>query len=136
MMLPPAVVIHGLAHAQAALQPGRPVLLLSAPGAAGFAGAGWWRALIAAALDRPAQQGPTQPDALDCADQAGRALEALAAGCRIIVLHPCPAFDAVTARAAGALVLPARPAALDLGQPGTMRALHGWLQGDRTGSIG
>ena len=37
MILPPAVIIHGLPHAQAALAPGLPVTLLSAPWAACFA---------------------------------------------------------------------------------------------------
>lgn len=125
MMLPPAVTIHGLLHARAALAPGLPVLLLSAYGAASYAGAGWWRAMVQAALGDGAQL-----DALDCADQPGRALEALAAGCRIVVLHPCPAFPAVVERASGALVLAARPPSLDLGQRGADRRLPAWLQGD------
>ena len=49
MTLPPAVVIHGLPHARLALRLGRPVTLLSAPGAPSYAGCAWWRALIAAA---------------------------------------------------------------------------------------
>lgn len=132
--LPPAVTVHGLDHARAALAPGRPVLLLSAPGAAGFAGALWWRALVAAALDGGGQ--PGAPDALDCADQAGRALEALHAGCRIVVLLPCPGFAAVAARARGAAVLPSRPDSLDLGRRGAERRLAGWLQGDSGGTLG
>ena len=118
MALPPAVVIHGLDHARAALAPGRPVLLLSAAGAGAYAGAMWWRALIAAALGSRCE-----PDALDCAEQAGRALEALAAGCGIVVLRPCPSFAAVHERAGGALILPARPRALDLGQHRANRRL-------------
>lgn len=121
--LPPAVVVHGLAQARAALAPGLPALLLSAQGAAAYAGAGWWRAMITAAL-----QGRNEPDALDCADLAGRALEALAVGCRILVLHPCPAFAAVVERAGGAQILSARPPALDLGQRGAARHLPDWLR--------
>ena len=129
MILPPAVVVHGLAHARAALASGCPVLLLSAPGAACFAGAGWWRALVAAT--------GAPLDALDCADQAGRALEAFAAGCRIVVLHPCPGFAAVGERAKGATVLSARPPALDLGERGAERRLGDWLGlGDSPPSIG
>lgn len=128
MPLPPAVTIHGLDHALAALAPGLPVLLLSAPGAAGYAGAGWWRAVIAAS--------GAALDALDCADQPGRALEALAMGCRIVVLRPGPAWRTVAERAAGARVLDRRPASLDLGQPGAGRHLVPWLQGDSTPSIG
>ena len=122
--LPPAVVVHGLAHARAALEPGLPVLLLSGPGAAGYAGAGWWRAMIDLALD-----GRHQPDALDCSDQAGRALEALSVGCRILVLLPCPALPAIMERAAGALVLQVRPPALDLARPGAAWHLPAWLRG-------
>ena len=129
--LPPAVVVHGLNQARLALAPGRPVLLLSGPAAAGYGGAGWWRALVAAARaghpgrDRPAEG--WAPDALDCGDQAGRALEALHMGCGIIVLDPCPSFAAVVERAGHALVLPARPPALDLGRAGALRHLGTWL---------
>ncbi len=129
--LPPAVTVHGVDQARAALAPGLPVLLLSAWGTAAYAGAGWWRAMVTAALD-----GRAQPDALDCADLAGRALEALAAGCRIIVLHPCPAFATVAERAGGALVLPDRPPSLDLDERGAERRLLGWLQGDTGRPIG
>jgi hypothetical protein len=139
MILPPAIVIHGLAHARAALAPGLPVLLLSARGAAGYAGAGWWRALIAAAAS-PAQPDARvcgqQPDALDCGDQPGRALEALAAGCRVIILDRCPALPAIRARAAGALVLEDRPPALDLAETGSSRRIGAWLQGDNGSTIG
>ena len=121
MLLPPAVVIHGASHRSAALAPGRPVLLLSAPGAASYAGAGWWRALTRDA---------GQPSALDCADHAGRALEALAVGCPLIILHPCPAWPGVAARAGSTLVLDARPDALDLDDPGAAHRLSRWLQGD------
>jgi hypothetical protein len=68
MILPPAVTVHGLPHALAALAPGRPVTLLSAPNAAVYAGVGWWRAVVAAA--------GSPPDILDCGAAAGRVLEA------------------------------------------------------------
>ena len=123
--LPPAVVVHGFDQARAALAPGLPVLLLSAAGAAAYAGAGWWRAMIEAALENHSDPAP---DALDCSDLAGRALEALHVGCRIIILHPCPAYPAIVERAAPALVLPARPAALDLDHPGAHRRLEAWLR--------
>lgn len=122
MSLPPAVVIHGVDHAYLALAPGRPVTLLSAPGAALGAGCGWWRAVIEAA-------GFAGPDVLDCADAPGRALEALAIGCRHVVLLPCPAWDSVAERAsaAGATLLAARPDALDLAVPGAERRIAAWL---------
>src|SRR6185295_16407063 len=97
----PAVTIHGLDHARAALAPGRGVVLLSAPGAALYAGCGWWRALVAAAR----AEFPATPmaDLLDCADAPGRAMEALRIGLRGIVLDPgCPAFAAVVAAGGGA----------------------------------
>ncbi len=135
MQLPPAIVIHGLPHARAALALGRPVTLLSAPGAALYAGCGWWRALVAAAL--AGRDGV--PDILDCGDAPGRALEALSVGCRLLVLQPGPAFNDVAERAArgGARVLAARPLALDLRQRGVSRRISDWLgHGDSGGPIG
>jgi hypothetical protein len=128
MVLPPAVVVHGLADARCALAVGRPVTLLSAPGAAGYAGCGWWRALVEAA--RAAAPEVEAPDVLDCLDQAGRAIEALRHGLRRLVLLPgAPARDDVAARAKalGALLLDARPPALDLARPGAARHLAAWL---------
>jgi len=127
MTLPPAVIIHGLADARAALAPHRPVTLLSAPGAASYAGCGWWRAVVAAAL--AGHPGAAVPDALDCAGAPGRALEALSLGCRLLVLYPCPAWAGVAGRAAaqGASLLDRPPPALDLGQPGAVRHLAAWL---------
>lgn len=127
MSLPPAVVIHGLPDALAALRSGRPVTLLSGPGAASYAGCGWWRALVARAL---AEAGRDAPDVLDCADAPGRAAEALRAGCLRLVLDPdVPAFADLAGRAAGlgAAVLPVRPPALDLADPGARLRLDAWL---------
>lgn len=133
--LPPALLVRGAAEAAAALAlaEGRDVLLLSAPGAAGFLGAGGWRALVAAA----ARQAPGAPfrDALCCAAAPGLALAALRAGCRLLVLDPsCAAFGQVAgaAASAGATLLPARPAALDLSAldlaaPHGRRILAAWL---------
>ncbi len=123
MKLPPAVVVHGLPHLQQAVAPGRPVTLLSGPGAALYAGCGWWRALMARGAGG-------NPDILDCADAAGRAMEALRAGCRLLVLDPAlPSWTLVASRAAvvGATLLAGRPAALDLAQPGAHRRLNDWL---------
>jgi hypothetical protein len=103
------------------------LLLLSAPGAAGFLGPGAWRALVAAAGG--------SLDALCCGDAAGDALAALREGCRILVLDGAlPAFATVAGAAAetGALLLPARPAALDLREldlrrPAARARLADWL---------
>ena len=123
MKLPPAVTIHSLEMARQALAPGLPVTLLSGPGAATYAGCGWWRAVVAMA-------GHTGPDVLDCGDAAGRALEALRAGCKWLVLDGgCPAFSRVAERAAlhNAWLLPFRPDSLDLAEHGASRRLHSWL---------
>ncbi len=129
MALPRAVVIHGLPHARLALRWGRPVTLLSAPGVPSYAGCGWWRALVAAARAEFPDMNP--PDALDCADAPGRALEALACGCGIIALMPGPAFADIAERAAsqGAILLDAAPPALDMADPRAVRQLEGWLAG-------
>jgi hypothetical protein len=127
MTLPPAVVIHGLPHARQALRAGRPVTLLSAPGAASYAGCAWWRAVIAAA--KAEFPGLEPPDVLDCADAPGRALEALSLGCGVIVLRPGPAFADIAARAAaqGTVVLAHAPPSLDLGDRTMAWRLEAWL---------
>jgi hypothetical protein len=128
MTLPPCVVVHGFSDALAALRPGRPVALLSAHGAARFAGCLWWRELIAAA--RAACPMTPALDILDCADAPGQAMAALRAGQRLLILDPaCPALPAVQGAAArlGARVLTARPPALDLARPGERRRLAHWL---------
>lgn len=129
--LPPAVVIHGLGHAVAALAEGLPVTLLSAPGAGCYAGALWWRALVAQA--RAAHPATPCTDILDCADAPGHAMAAIRAGQAILVLDPaCPAFPRI---AALARTLPARPPALDLGTRGAERRLRAWLLDDSTAAL-
>ncbi len=131
MQLPPAVIVHGADHAHAALAPRLPVTLLSAPGAALYAGVGWWRALVAQA----ASTEPPPPDILDCADASGRALEALRHGQRLLVLRAAHLHERVFAdiaeRAArqGGLVFATAPPALDLAARGADRCLHAWLSG-------
>ncbi len=123
MTLPPAIVIHGLTQARLALAPGKPVTLLSAPGAASFAGCAWWHQLIG-------QAGAEHvPNFLDCADAPGRALEALSIGCRGLILRPCSAWASVAERAeaSSVLILPKRPEALDLADSGAARRIEAWL---------
>ncbi|MDD2795595.1 hypothetical protein [Acidocella sp.] len=123
--LPPAVIVHSLADAKAALAPGRALTLLSAPGAGQFAGCLWWRELLVAA-------GFAGPALLDCGSAPGRALEALHLGLGGVVLHaPAPAFSLVAqlAAAQGALALPLAPPALDLRLNGAIRRLDSWLDG-------
>ena len=129
MRVPPAVMVHSLAHARAALATGLPATLLSAPGAALFAGVGWWRALIEAATEHTAP-----PDILDCADAPGRALEALRHGQRLLVLQAPAHFADIAVRAVrqGTVVLSSAPASLDLAQRGAERRLRDWLSGPTT----
>jgi hypothetical protein len=129
MCLPPSVVVHGLADARAALAVGLPVTLLSAPGAALFAGSGFWHALMAQA--KAEYPNVTAPDILDCGNAAGYALAALRLGQRIlIVAEGTPGREAVAAVAAasGAMLLATRPPALDLARRGALRRLPAWLR--------
>ena len=122
MPYPPATIVHGLPHISLALAQNRPVTLLSAPGAALYAGGGWWAALLAAANF-------AGPAFLDCANAPGRAWEGLKLGLPGIILAPCPAWDQVAeyAAAQGAALLPTAPPALDMAAPGAARKLEAWL---------
>ena len=93
---PRAVVVHGAAEVDRACAPGLPVVLLSASGAALFAGVGFWRALMEQARARHGDL--IVADVLDCADAPGLALAALRLGQRALVLDPaCPGYAAVVA---------------------------------------
>ena len=114
----PAVVVHGRAQAEWALRvaAGRPLLLLSAPGAALNAGPGWFRHI----LEQAAATHPGAPfsAALDCAAAPGAALAALRAGFKLVIFdlgHPSGASVLGAAEEAGAEILGIRPEALDLG---------------------
>jgi hypothetical protein len=129
MIVYPAVIVHGLAHAMAALAPGLPVTLLSAPGAAQFAGCLWWQEIVSAA--RTGCPDTAGTDILDCADASGIAMGALRSGVSRLVLWPdAPGWDGVAAIAKrqGGFVLPQAPPALDLAQRNAIRRLRGWLQ--------
>ena len=87
----PAVIVHGLGDARLALSVGLTVTLLSAPGAALYAGCGWWRALVqrqARDRDPRLRRRVRTGDGGDTHGQRG-------------LLHPGPAFAAVSAAAAG-----------------------------------
>jgi hypothetical protein len=125
----PAVIIHGAEDGRRALALDLPVTLCSAPGAALYAGAGWWCAMMALLrAERPAR---AFEDILDCGDVPGRAAEALRAGQRLLVLDgAAPAMADRVRRMAlecGATVLAAMPPALDLAQRGALRRLPAWL---------
>ncbi|OJX81261.1 hypothetical protein [Magnetospirillum sp. 64-120] len=92
----PAFVIHHLEHGRAALTAaeGRPVLLISPPGAAGYQGISWWQALVTA-LRSEFPQADFTP-VLDCADCPGWALAALRMGVeKVLLCGEGPAFQAV-----------------------------------------
>lgn len=106
-----------------------PITLLSAPGAAAYAGAGWWRALITTA--RAAHPTISFIDILDCGIFPGPALAALRLGQTQLVLRArAPLFADIAARAAtlGAQIFPEAPPALDLATPGAAYHLKTWLQ--------
>ncbi len=132
--LPPAIVFHGLAHAQAALAAaealGVPVTLLSAPGAAAYAGPGWFRAVVDKA--RAAHPDAEVTPVLDCGDMPGHALAALRDGVTAIRFAGATADKvAEIAEQCGARVIRERPEALDLqgvaGNPAA--ACRDWLEG-------
>ena len=129
MKRPRAVAVHSLAQALSATRAGVPVTLISGRGAGWYAGAGWWRAMMAAVRSDQTQE---FADILDCADAPGAAMAALRLGQRLIVLDAdCPALARVTAVAAalGSEVLTQRPPCLDLGDPAAERELAHWLAG-------
>ncbi len=130
MIVHPAVIVHGPGDAHAALAPGLPVTLLSAPGAAVFAGCLWWKQVATAA--QKANPMTESTDILDCADASGMALAALRSGvCRLVLWQNTPVWDAVAAIAnrQGGFVLTRAPPALDLGEPNAIRRLARWLAG-------
>ncbi len=127
-MKSPAVIVHGLEMARLALAPGRPVTLLSAEGAAAYAGVGWWQALVG--LSRASYPATPMQDILDCGDSPGRALEALRARQALLVLRAEPRiWDDIASRAAaqGGALLHDAPPALDLAQRGAVLRLPAWL---------
>lgn len=125
----PAVIIHSLADARAVLAIRLPVTLLSAHGAALFAGSAWWRALVSKARDE--HPNVAIDDILDCADASGLALSAFRLGQRALILEAAaPGWSTVAAVAAslGGEVLTHRPAAIDMCNAGEARRLRDWLQ--------
>lgn len=127
------VEIHGLADAliaaEAAAALGVPLMLLSAPGAGAYAGAGWWLGLVEAV--RQAQPGLAVEAVLDCADRPGAVLAALRAGVRSVVFTGAAEAAAALADIAGqtgATLLTGRPEALGLrGRRDAAAACRAWL---------
>jgi len=136
MPLPPAIVIHGLGHAKAALAAAAglsvAVTLISAKGAAGYAGPAWFRMVVDEA--RAAHPEAQVTAVLDCGDMPGYALAALRDGARIIRYSGDTAEKiADIAAQYGAQVIAGRPEALDLAaveraRRDPERACREWLE--------
>jgi hypothetical protein len=130
-----AVIVHDLDHARAALAAAaafdRPVTLVSAPGAAGSAGAAWFLKVVAlAAADHP----DAKWDAiLDCANQPGHVLAALRQGAKAIRYTGTKATAAKLAAIAeqcGARLVRGRLKAYDLrGKADPGAACRSWIGG-------
>jgi hypothetical protein len=114
----PVIIVHNIAHARAAagaaLAAGIRVRLRSAPGAARYAGAAWFAALIAIVCEEfPAADIEAS---LDCATDAGLALAALRSGIPLVRFTGPAAVKrkiAAIARAYGA-ALDDAPSTMDL----------------------
>lgn len=131
-----AVIIHELAHARAALaaaaELGAAVELWSAPGAAAYAGAGWFEAVVRLARGGPANAEPVA--VLDCADRA----DLVQAAWRQGVKHVCfrGRGDVAKrlsdiARHYGATLHRKMPPALDLRDTDDpLAACRRWLEGN------
>ncbi len=128
---PRAIIVHSLDHAKAAVAAARGggVVLLSAPGAAATLGAAAFRAMIEAAReDRPEAEILA---VLDCADLAGRALEALhegVAALRFTGPEDVAGKIADIAAQCGAVLYTDDPPALDLlDEEDPVKACREWL---------
>lgn len=126
MVMPPAVIIHGIDDLRLVLATKQACTIFSARHAASYGGCLWWQSLLGHA---PAGQ----IHVLDCGDEAGRALEALQLGLPGLVLDEAnPAFALVAELAArqGADLYSTRPRALDLAATNAAWHLNAWLAGD------
>lgn len=130
---PRRIVVHDIAQARAAAAAATdlnaPVHMLSAPGAAAYAGPAWFREMIAIV-------GAEFPDAdirvtLDCGEMPGHALAALRAGLPSIRFTGATAMRrkiATIANQYGAVLDTGRGKALDLGEEtGAEAACRAWL---------
>ncbi len=129
------IVCHCLEHAVAALSAaqtlGCPVTLLSAAGAAGTSGPGWFREVIAQARES-CPQVPVRA-ILRCGDHAGHALAALRAGVKEIALDAPPGVRrrvASMARRQGARLVrvPDGPVLDLLDEDAPLAACLNWLE--------
>jgi len=132
---PRSVIVHSMAHANAAAAAaaslGRPVRLLSAAGAAGYAGPAWFAEVIAEA--RRAHPDAAIEATLDCGKSPGDVLAALRRGIEGVRYDGPPRMRrklAAIAEAHGARLFGRWEAALDLdGVADARMAVAAWLGG-------
>jgi len=130
---PRAVIVHSLDHARLALAAARaankPIVLRSAPGAASYAGAGWFAAMIARAARE--FSGVAFTASLDCGADPGHAMAALREGVPLVRLAATKrvrAKIASMAKKSGAALDEDEEAALDLlNAADPAGALRDWL---------
>jgi hypothetical protein len=128
-----AVIVHSLEHARAALaaaaELGVPVTLASAPGAAAYAGPGWFQEVVALAAAEVPQAACEA--VIDCAERQGDVLLALRLGLkRVRFTGPKGAGQklAAIAEQQGATLVTGRLEALDLSGPADPAgACRAWL---------
>ncbi|MEQ9557675.1 MAG: hypothetical protein RIG67_18045 [Rhodospirillales bacterium] len=132
---PASVVIHDLNHAKQALsaarRTGRPVHLVSAPGAGGYLGPALFKQIVDQA--RAAEPAARATACLDCADEPGTALDALRQGVEAVSLSAAPEVLAKiesAAIAAGAKMAHRPAQALDMADADANRRLDTWLTGE------
>jgi len=132
---PASVVIHDLDQARRALaagrRTGRPVHLVSAPGAAGYLGPALFKQIVDQA--RAAEPAARATVCLDCADEPGTALDALRQGVEAVSLSAAPEVLAKIESAAtqvGARLVTRPTQALDMADADADRRLDAWLTGD------
>jgi hypothetical protein len=114
------VILHSLQQAEyavaAAVADGKPITLLTAPGAAAYGGPGYYLAMVEAARARHPEAMVTA--ILDCGDDAALAQMAFSLGWRHVVLAgPAAVREKLQqiARHYGAVVMATPPKATDLG---------------------
>lgn len=132
---PASVVIHDLSHAKrvlsAAHRTGRPVHLVSAPGAAGHLGSALYKQIVDQA--RAAEPAARATACLDCADEPGMALDALGQGVEAVSLSAAPEVLArieSAATLAGARLEKRPSRTLDMADADADRRLDAWLMGE------
>jgi len=133
-----AIIVHSLDHAltaaAAAAELGVPVTIASAPGAAAYLGAPWFRELLG--LVAAAHPDVAMTGILDCADRPGHALAAVRAGLgrvRFTGRRATAEKLRAIAAATGAEIVTGRLSTLDLlDQADPASACRAWLAKGRT----